>query len=69
MVRLKDSYLYFVLNYVHISIPYGAIKSWKNFLEMIKKIEISIPYGAIKRGRLWLIVFYNVLDFNSLWCD
>ena len=39
MVRLKDSYLYFVLNYVHISIPYGAIKS---------KIKIILAKEGLK---------------------
>jgi len=33
----------------HISIPYGAIKSYRPNIKKVVRSVISIPYGAIKR--------------------
>ena len=51
MVRLKVCPADHVSFRIHISIPYGSIKSDK-LTETRKKHGISIPYGSIKRGRI-----------------
>ena len=53
MVRLKGTKATMLFCRLHISIPYGAIKSQKDFSQL-RNISISIPYGAIKRViRFW----------------
>jgi len=40
-----------VIEFIRISIPYGAIKSFDIDVEKSMREFISIPYGAIKRNK------------------
>mgnify|MGYP007055980790 CR=1 FL=1 len=48
MVRLKDPISIYSISNFFISIPYGAIKSYRACFGRIFPVGISIPYGAIK---------------------
>ena len=47
---------------MHISIPYGAIKSYPRALWQNAKFFISIPYGAIKR----LPIFFELSIYKQI---
>ena len=68
MVRLKVDYFRLATFFLNISIPYGAIKSFLSRLAVCFLIAISIPYGAIKRNT-YHYNSYDLMNFNSLWCD
>ena len=68
MVRLK-ALINLIQPYINlISIPYGAIKSYIDFINCCYITIISIPYGAIKRYFEKQYYLYS-RHFNSLWCD
>ena len=50
-----------------VSIPYGSIKSFDEFGDLIA-FSVSIPYGSIK-SRSCISVGIIIRSFNSLWFD